>query len=139
MERIVTGTARWYLKCRACRKPWAIELPWLRVREMSGYDLPEYVGGPRKPRYSLRDDMAGPCEAAWSVCPLCGAEASNLTPHAIMGRVQGRRLRLEDLAPVCDGRCTNARGPNCDCHCLGEHHGTARVVARSVDAGKVPA
>jgi hypothetical protein len=44
MERIVTGTARWYLKCRACRKPWAIELPWLRVREISGFDLPEYGG-----------------------------------------------------------------------------------------------
>lgn len=28
----------------------------------------------------------------------------------------------------CDGRCTNARGPNCDCQCGGENHGTGRTI-----------
>jgi len=124
MERVTKGTARWFLKCRACRKPWAVELPWTRIREIAGFELPEFVGGPRKPRFGLRDDMAGPCEAASKPCPFCGG-----TKVGIMGRVSGRGLRLEELAPVCDGRCTNARGPSCDCHCQGEHHGTGRVVA----------
>lgn len=38
-----------------------------------------------------------------------------------------RVVRLEDHA-VCDGRCTGATGPSCDCQCGGEHHGSGRVV-----------
>jgi hypothetical protein len=38
-----------------------------------------------------------------------------------------RVVRLEDHA-VCDARCTNAPGPNCNCRCGGEHHGSGRIV-----------
>lgn len=45
-----------------------------------------------------------------------------------IGAVRRHRVvRLEDHA-VCDARCTNATGPNCDCQCGGEHHGSGRVV-----------
>ena len=55
-----------------------------------------------------------------------------------MGRVQGVRLtRTEHLCP-CDGRCTGASGPSCDCSCGGENHGTGRVVPVAVDVGAAP-
>lgn len=45
-----------------------------------------------------------------------------------VGAVRRHRVvRLEDH-PVCDARCTNATGPNCDCQCGGDHHGSGRVV-----------
>lgn len=48
-----------------------------------------------------------------------------------------RVVRLEDHA-VCDARCTGATGPNCDCQCGGEHHGSGRVVTVQVaDLGAV--
>ena len=43
--------------------------------------------------------------------------------------------RVKCLGPIvatghgvadCDGRCTGAIGPNCDCHCRGENHGRGR-------------
>lgn len=36
---------------------------------------------------------------------------------------------------TCDGRCTGARGPNCDCHCGGENHGKGMVVAAELGVG----
>jgi len=30
--------------------------------------------------------------------------------------------------PICDARCTGARGPSCDCHCGGKNHGSGIVV-----------
>lgn len=65
-------------------------------------------------------------------CGLCGGEMKS------MGRVQRDRLVNDTTACACDGRCTGATGPNCDCRCGGENHGTGRVVAVTIDAGKVP-
>lgn len=33
----------------------------------------------------------------------------------------------------CDGRCTSATGPNCDCSCGGRNHGLGKVAAASPD------
>lgn len=45
-----------------------------------------------------------------------------------LGRVERNRLiRTVDMCP-CDGRCTSATGPSCDCQCGGENHGTNRSV-----------
>lgn len=56
-----------------------------------------------------------------------------------MGRVvQGNRLAKEKRVPVCDGRCTNAQGPICDCFCMGKNHGSQKVKVWSVDAGGIP-
>lgn len=40
----------------------------------------------------------------------------------------GTVRRIESWQCACDGRCTSATGPSCDCQCGGENHGTGRVV-----------
>lgn len=32
------------------------------------------------------------------------------------------------VQPACDGKCIGATGPNCDCKCGGENHGSGKVV-----------
>jgi hypothetical protein len=54
-----------------------------------------------------------------------------------MGVVAGDKYtKTENRAP-CDGRCTHAVGPHCDCGCGGVNHGTGRLVATVVAEGKV--
>ena len=56
-----------------------------------------------------------------------------------MGQVHGDRfVKIEDR-PACDGRCTHACGPSCDCACGGANHGTGKVVQTIVAEGKVKA
>lgn len=56
-----------------------------------------------------------------------------------MGQVQGNRyVKHEDRSP-CDGRCTHAAGPMCDCTCQGANHGTGKVVQVVVKEGLVKA
>ncbi|NDC37707.1 MAG: hypothetical protein EBZ48_06600 [Proteobacteria bacterium] len=58
---------------------------------------------------------------------------------SFMGVVQGDKyVKTEDRAP-CDGRCTHASGPMCDCACNGANHGTGRLVSVVVKEGKVQA
>lgn len=54
-----------------------------------------------------------------------------------MGQVHGNKyIRTEDRPP-CDGRCTNACGPMCDCQCGGANHGTGKLVQVIVAEGKL--
>lgn len=55
-----------------------------------------------------------------------------------IGEVRKSRLTSTRLVPVCDGRCTNAVGPNCNCTCGGVNHGSHAVVAVVRDEGPVP-
>lgn len=55
-----------------------------------------------------------------------------------MGQVEGVRLMKTSQACPCDGRCTGATGPKCDCSCGGENHGSGMVVTVVRDAGDVP-
>ncbi len=55
-----------------------------------------------------------------------------------MGNVaQDKLVKLEHRCP-CDERCTNARGPSCDCSCGGANHGTKRLVEFTIEVGSVP-
>lgn len=54
-----------------------------------------------------------------------------------MGIVCGDKWQHTENRPACDGRCTHASGPHCDCECGGINHGTGRVVATVVREGKV--
>src|SRR5579884_983043 len=54
-----------------------------------------------------------------------------------MGVVQGDKYVKTENRPACDGRCTHAHGPVCDCACHGANHGTGRVVMTVVKEGKV--
>lgn len=57
----------------------------------------------------------------------------------LMGEVRGDKfVKIEDK-PACDGRCTHASGPMCDCLCGGVNHGTGKMVKTVVVQGKVKA
>ena len=132
---MTSSTGRWYLKCRKCRKVWAIDVQ----------------ADPQRP-YS--DPV---CAEEWRPCPHCGYDPAERIDdrgrrvwnysqyparhHVRMGKVvPGKKALLspEYLTP-CDGRCTNAKGPSCDCKCHGANHGTGRLIERWVPTGKVGA
>jgi hypothetical protein len=53
----------------------------------------------------------------------------------MMGEVRRHRVVNVELHTPCDGRCTGAQGPACDCQCGGENHGSMRVVKVVTDLG----
>lgn len=92
-----------------------------------------------RPRYYARcaDCLSiGAVEAgAWiagAACGVCGGPVEN------MGRVERDRLVRDEMRTPCDGRCTNARGPRCDCKCGGQFHGSGMLIRCSTDAGRAP-
>lgn len=70
-------------------------------------------------------------EPRQGACP-CGGRVES------MGKVHRDRLVREGQESPCDGRCTGAKGPSCDCHCGGVNHGSGRLVAIRYDLGPVP-
>ena len=56
-----------------------------------------------------------------------------------MGQVNGNTYQQTANKPACDGRCTDACGPICDCQCGGVNHGTGRLVQTVVKEGKIKA
>lgn len=58
-------------------------------------------------------------------------------PVIFMGIVHGDHVVKQENRPACDGRCTHAHGPSCDCACGGANHGTGRTVSTMVIQGKV--
>lgn len=54
-----------------------------------------------------------------------------------LGPVEGQRWVNEEYLAPCDGRCTGALGPKCNCKCRGENHGSGKVVAFVTDGGVV--
>lgn len=56
----------------------------------------------------------------------------------VMGEVRATRLVQIELGPPCDGRCTSARGPKCDCTCRGANHGSGLVVEIIREVGRPP-
>lgn len=127
-------TQRWFLKCKACKKAWAVDTN-------DGSQV---------------DTMGYPTEARVMTCPECG----NTPPveydrqgrvqlstwqsvyskyHTVMGKVGSKnRLMETEERCKCDARCTNARGPNCECSCGGANHGSNKVVTVQRDVGPVP-
>lgn len=70
-----------------------------------------------------------PTDSTKAVCNACGGSVE------FMGRTvaTGVLRRVAGEVAVCDGRCTHARGPVCDCPCRGENHGSGRTVAVYTD------
>jgi hypothetical protein len=63
----------------------------------------------------------------------CGGLVSN------MGRVtQAGTLIHQYERCACDGKCTHAKGPNCDCSCGGHNHGKGTLVCITIEGGSVP-
>lgn len=59
-------------------------------------------------------------------CDTCrkDGEFAGSAKMEFMGRVEQNKLVREYDKPVCDDRCTSARGPICVCRCLGANHGS---------------
>lgn len=58
--------------------------------------------------------------------------------YRFMGEVFLSRIVHKHETPICDGRCTHAAGPTCDCQCGGVNHGTGLTVTVIRDAGGIP-
>jgi len=71
--------------------------------------------------YALDED-----QRSAPTCPACKRDGRAW--H--MGRVEAETNSLvtDHTRPVCDDRCTSARGPSCDCRCNGANHGSNLVV-----------
>lgn len=83
--------------------------------------------------YHKCNDCLTPFSSTERHIDLCDCEGK----VTYMGVVQGDKyVKSENRAP-CDGRCTHAHGPSCDCQCGGVNHGTGRVVMTVVKEGKV--
>lgn len=131
-------TRRFFYRCvnKECGKKWAVDLtaecthPDARQRLLNFLDIKAY---------NQTRKMA---------CPHCGfTPDQQWRGHKVLGFVRQpykweleRRQRLveEGQAAPCDGRCTNAVGPTCDCVCGGRNHGTKALVTVSFDRGPVP-
>jgi hypothetical protein len=58
----------------------------------------------------------------YGVCAACDGWIS------YMGRVEHHRVWHTEHVCPCDGRCTGASGPSCDCQCGGVNHGSGMLV-----------
>lgn len=66
-------------------------------------------------------------------CGACGGDVEYLGP------VNKHYLIFQtEIRCACDGRCTGAIGPSCDCQCGGENHGTGAVVEVVTRIDKLP-
>lgn len=55
-----------------------------------------------------------------------------------LGKVKRFRVVNTEERCACDERCTHALGPNCECQCGGENHGTGRTYKVEIDQGGIP-
>jgi hypothetical protein len=127
-------TKRYFYRCanKDCAKTWAVDIT------IAAHNDPD-IAINRK-AYGLR----------YETCPHCGhtpTRQNYIRGHKLMGFVrtprayeqeQRERLVEEGVTSACDGRCTNAKGPDCECVCGGKNHGTQRLVVVQHDAGPVP-
>lgn len=56
-------------------------------------------------------------------CGACGGDVEYMGPVN-----KHHQISHTETQPACDGRCTGAIGPSCDCQCGGENHGTGATV-----------
>jgi len=70
--------------------------------------------------------------AHYAFCDACEGEVE------YMGKAYRKLLLSTEFRCPCDGRCTGAIGPSCDCQCGGENHGTGRLVEVVTHAGALP-
>lgn len=106
--------ARWYLRCNGCLAVVAIE------------ENPGIKGTTARPADKREEHFA---------CSACGSQ------FEVMGKVYrdgGHLMQYAGERCPCDDRCTGASGPNCDCSCGGENHGSGRTVPVLRDLGKPP-
>lgn len=85
--------------------------------------------------YHKCDDCLTPFSSTERIVDFCDCNGT----VTFMGVVQGTNFVKTENRPPCDGRCTHACGPVCDCQCGGANHGSGKLVATIVHQGKVRA
>lgn len=103
-----SDTRRFILKCRkkGCKSIHAVDCP---LKDETRYQR----GFPGVPGSAVAYVVRVP-DTNQLPSIYCSIHRIALTEHMIKGRVTD--------CP-CDGRCTSAKGPNCDCSCGGKNHG----------------
>lgn len=79
-----------------------------------GYRYVRDTQGVRYAAFPYSANVAAAMTAAGLVCPDHGATMT----------YRGVKVTYNP-DKICDGRCMNAKRPNCDCSCSGENHGKA--------------
>ena len=108
-------TERWFFRCiRGCKKSWAVD-----------FDCGQITSPAKQAGYYSRA----------TACPHCGHVPQEakwckglIEGHRVMGKVLMGKVYDVSLRPPCDGRCTNAQGPSCECQCGGANHGSQKLV-----------
>lgn len=85
--------------------------------------------------YHKCNDCLTPFSSTYKKVDLCDC-GGDIT---FMGQVHGDKFVKTENRPPCDGRCTHACGPTCDCACGGANHGTGKLVSVVVHEGKIKA
>jgi len=113
------ATDRYFIRCKDCLA-------------INAHDVPRgFNWWHELPTKHFPDPMGWSSGSTYPICP-CGGTLED------MGKVQRSRLVHQHEESVCDDRCTQARGPNCDCKCGGENHGSKRTIVITRDAGGIP-
>ena len=68
-------------------------------------------------------------------CELCLAHVEHM---GHVDRLTPEQVKRRAYVCPCDGRCTGATGPKCECKCGGENHGTNALVAIDTIVGAAP-
>jgi hypothetical protein len=135
--------ARFFFKHSKCPNGWRASVFALEVEPVTRRMWSDHMGGWYDSEEQAKT-QARAVELSREVpCPACGKAWSQdyySGPRpTLMGRVNARnRLMVTGLECPCDGRCTGAVGPNCDCSCGGANHGSHRLITVNKDAGAVP-
>lgn len=103
-----TESHRYHGKCRGCKRT---VTALLRERVDLGYDSRRRCDVVKRNAVDLAD-LSG--DATLVECPGCGKGVR-------VARMKG----VYNPDHLCDARCTNAKGSNCECSCGGANHGAA--------------
>lgn len=105
---------RWFVRCVDCLSVYALDMDVLprEYRVVEGRKV-----------HAIAADCA------------CGGSVEEM---GYVRCTEASRLSTDIQRSPCDGRCTNARGPICDCPCGGANHGTHALVTIVRDAGPRP-
>jgi hypothetical protein len=123
METPTTGKyARYFYRCDDCLTV-VVTLEPLKK-------LPKFADRPVQWPTSADNPMV------FAECGCCGGDVTES-----MGVLKGdysRVLITTEFQCPCDGKCTGAKGPSCDCPCGGKNHGTNAVVEVEVSGRRIP-
>lgn len=110
-------------KCKKCKHVWARE--YRRIfSQMSGYARGDYRAYMPAVSELHRFEGGKVIEQGHDyVCPGCGATNANNMGYVTANNVAGTKTEK-----TCDGRCTGAKGHNCECSCNGANHGKNHLV-----------